>query len=419
MKRTLAIVGSGISGMGALYALRDEFAITLYEKADRIGGHTHTVTVEDPSGPLPVDTGFIVYNTTTYPLLTRLFEELKIKTEWSDMSFGVQNLDTGLEWAGHNLGSVFAQKKNLLRPAFWRMVLEILRFNRTALRRAQENSEEISLGDFLRNDRYSDYFIDNYIVPMGSAVWSTPARNMLDFPARTFIEFFSNHGFLEVERRVRWRTVSGGSHSYIKAILDEGKPEIQTGQPVTSVRRTASGKVEVTTPLEKREFDFVLMASHANETLSMLADPTHAETELLSHFHYQKNEAVLHFDESVLPSAPQCHAAWNFRTKSGVQAIAYSMKRLQNIKSDRHYIVSLGEFERIDEKKIIRSMTYEHPLFDLKTAQAQKSLHLLNETGPIFFSGSYFRYGFHEDGLWSASLAARRILDVSRQLVHV
>ncbi|HMY45263.1 MAG TPA: NADP transhydrogenase subunit alpha, partial [Leptospiraceae bacterium] len=207
--------------------------------------------------------------------------------------------------------------------------------------------------------------------------------------------------------------------SYIKAILDEGKPEIQTGQPVTSVRRTASGKVEVTTPLEKREFDFVLMASHANETLSMLADPTHAETELLSHFHYQKNEAVLHFDESVLPSAPQCHAAWNFRTKSGVQAIAYSMKRLQNIKSDRHYIVSLGEFERIDEKKIIRSMTYEHPLFDLKTAQAQKSLHLLNETGPIFFSGSYFRYGFHEDGLWSASLAARRILDVSRQLVHV
>ena len=419
MKRTLAIVGSGISGMGALYALRDEFAITLYEKADRIGGHTHTVTVEDPSGPLPVDTGFIVYNTTTYPLLTRLFEELKIKTEWSDMSFGVQNLDTGLEWAGHNLGSVFAQKKNLLRPAFWRMVLEILRFNRTALRRAQENSEEISLGDFLRNDRYSDYFIDNYIVPMGSAVWSTPARNMLDFPARTFIEFFSNHGFLEVERRVRWRTVSGGSHSYIKAILDEGKPEIQTGQPVTSVRRTASGKVEVTTPLEKREFDFVLMASHANETLSMLVDPTNEESDLLSHFHYQKNEAVLHFDESVLPSAPQCHAAWNFRTKSGVQAIAYSMKRLQNIKSDRHYIVSLGEFERIDEKKIIRSMTYEHPLFDLKTAQAQKSLHLLNETGPIFFSGSYFRYGFHEDGLWSASLAARRILDVSRQLVHV
>lgn len=419
MKRTLAIVGSGISGMGALYALRDEFAITLYEKADRIGGHTHTVTVADPSGPLPVDTGFIVYNTTTYPLLTRLFEELKIKTEWSDMSFGVQNLDTGLEWAGHNLGSVFAQKKNLLRPAFWRMVLEILRFNRTALRRAQENSEEISLGDFLKNDRYSDYFIDNYIVPMGSAVWSTPARNMLDFPARTFIEFFSNHGFLEVERRVRWRTVSCGSHSYIKAILDEAKPEIQTGQPVKSVRRTASGKVEVTTPLEKREFDFVLMASHANETLSMLVDPTNEESDLLSHFHYQKNEAVLHFDESVLPSAPQCHAAWNFRTKSGVQAIAYSMKRLQNIKSDRHYIVSLGEFERIDEKKIIRRMTYEHPLFDLKTAQAQKSLHLLNETGPIFFSGSYFRYGFHEDGLWSASLAARRILDVSRQLVHV
>lgn len=419
MKRTLAIVGSGISGMGALYALRDEFAITLYEKADRIGGHTHTVTVDDPSGPLPVDTGFIVYNTTTYPLLTRLFEELRIKTEWSDMSFGVQNLDTGLEWAGHNLGRVFAQKKNLVRPAFWRMVLEILRFNRTALRRAQENSEEISLGDFLRNDRYSNYFIDNYIVPMGSAVWSTPARNMLDFPARTFIEFFSNHGFLEVERRVRWRTVSGGSHSYLKAILDEAKPEIQTAQAVTSVRRTASGKVELRTALEKREFDFVLMASHANETLSMLEDPTHAESDLLSRFHYQKNQAVLHYDESVLPSDPRCHAAWNFRTKSGVQAIAYSMRRLQNIQSDRHYIVSLGEFERIDQSKIIRSMAYEHPLFDLNTAQAQKSLHILNETGPIFFSGSYFRYGFHEDGLWSASRAARRILDVSRQLLRV
>lgn len=420
--KQLAVVGSGISAIGAVYALRNNFDITIYEKANRPGGHTHTHLVQEPAGPVNIDTGFIVYNTVTYPLLTEFFEELGVAAQWSDMSFGIHNQFHGIQWAGASPGNLFGQRRNLVRPAFWKMLRDASRFNQTAVKRLQEGAADCTLGEFLHQERYGRMFIENYLLPMGAAVWSTPTDRMLEFPANSLIRFFHNHGFLGMYTNHRWRTVSGGSKTYLDAVLNAVKPAVRLNSQVTSVKRTSSGAA-VTADGETREFDAVLIAAHADEALRMLADPTQDEKRLLSCFGYEKNTALLHTDESMLPTIPRCRASWNFVVgQDGLRhTTVYDMNRLQNLKTSRRYMVSINEFRAVKDSDIVKEIDYSHPRFDLQAVQAQKELHLLNMDGRIFFSGSYFRYGFHEDGLWSALQASRRILDVhtSGKLVSV
>ncbi|MBL8018028.1 MAG: NAD(P)-binding protein [Leptospirales bacterium] len=421
MKR-LGIVGSGISAIGAAYALRNDFEITIFEQAHRLGGHTHTHTINDPDGPVSVDTGFIVYNTVTYPLLTRFFDELKVETHWSDMSFAVHNQSNNVQWAGINPGTLFGQRRNLVRPAFWSMLGDAARFNRTAIQRLESGAADCSLGDFLKQEGFGEMFIRTYILPMGAAVWSTPANRMLDFPANSFIRFFHNHGFLGMYTNHRWRSVCGGSSKYIEAFLKSVSPIVRLSSPVRSVVRGLD-QASVITDRGTETFDAVLIATHADQALRVLETPTDLEKELLGSFQYQPNTALLHWDESMLPPIKRCRASWNFvvDSKQEEHTTVYDMNRLQNLGTRRRYLVSINEFRQVADSKILAEIQYDHPVFDSRAVQAQKHLDRLNQNGPVFFSGSYFRYGFHEDGLWSATQAAGRILDVntSKQLIAV
>ncbi len=408
MAEKLAIVGSGISGLGAAYALRKDFSVTLFEQDRRPGGHTNTVTVADQRGQHSIDTGFIVYNTSTYPLLTRLFDELGVSTQWSDMSFSYRNLETNLEWAGNNLNGVFGQRSNLFRPRFWTLLADIMRFKTQALHELASNAER-TLGEFLENSAFREPFIRYYILPMGAAIWSIPERDMRDFPARAFLQFFKNHGLLGTGDHLRWRTVTGGSQTYIQAILQAVQPALRLGEPVQSVVRKAQG-AEVITAAGSESFDRVLIATHADQALKILAQPTDEERRILSCFRYQKNRAVLHTDRSVMPVRRRCWASWNYRYSSdGETSVGYYMNPLQGLQTDTDYILSLNEFAPIDPDRIQYEVEYEHPLFDRKALRMQPELAKLNDAGPVYFSGSYFRHGFHEDGLASAIDAARRI----------
>lgn len=420
--KQLAIIGSGISATGAAYALRNEFEITIYEKEDRLGGHTHTHLVNDSSGSLNIDTGFIVYNTVTYPLLTQFFAELNVETQWSDMSFGIDNQFHGIQWAGTSPNALFGQRRNLFRPAFWSMLRDAARFNRTAVKRLEDGAADCTLREFLEREGYGSMFIQNYLLPMGAAVWSTPADRMLDFPANSLIRFFHNHGFLGMYTNHRWRTVTGGSKSYIDAVLRVVKPAVRLRSPVIGVARSTHRAVVITRE-DMKAYDAVLIAAHADEALQMLQHPTSDERRLLSSFEYEKNRALLHTDESMLPSIHRCRASWNFVVDSKGQrhTTVYDMNRLQSLKTSRRYMVSINEFRSVDDSKVVREIEYAHPRFDMRACAAQQELQLLNREGPVFFSGSYFRYGFHEDGLWSAVQASRRILDAqaSNKLIAV
>ena len=424
--RRVAVVGSGVAGLSAAHALAPRFDTTLFEAAGRCGGHAHTVDLALEGHTHGVDTGFLVYNRATYPQLVALFAELDVETTPSDMSFSVQAKGDGIEWSGSGLGTVFAQRGNLGKPRFWRMLAEIVRFNRltTALAmspgldpdEAGNPATAETVGQFLDRHRFPAVFRDWYFLPMVGCIWSCPTGRMLQFPMTTMIRFCHNHGLLRVTGRPQWRTVRGGSRNYVAKML-ESVTDVRLNTPIRRVLRPAAGGVEITTDAARERFDAVVMACHSDETLAMLGDPSPAERELLGAVRWHDNRAVLHTDRRVLPKRERAWAAWNFERAahgSGDDApvcLHYLINRLQPLPFTQPVIVSLNPIEEPAEASVHGEFRYAHPVFDAAAIAAQQRLPALQGQRDTWFCGAWTRYGFHEDGLVSGLRAAQQIID--------
>lgn len=411
---SVAVVGSGVSGSAAAWALHPVHDVTLYERDVRPGGHTATVDIDYDGTPISVDTGFIVYNEANYPNLTALFGELDVATHTSDMSFSVSLEHGSLEWSGNNLASVFAQKRNLFRPSFLFMLREILRFNRICLvDRSAGRLEAMSIGDYLNWRGFSPGFTNNYLVPMAAAIWSSPAAKMLDFPAEHFIQFFDNHRLIYA-RPHPWRTVSGGSRNYLEKLLRPLGDRVRVGCGVQSVRRENGKVVIVDEQGGTATFDKVVLAAHTDQTLAMLADPAPVERSLLSSVPYHANRVVLHRDTALMPKRRKCWASWNYLRSTqpcgrhGV-AVTYWMNRLQGISDEYPLFVTLNPESEPAPGSVFAEFCYEHPQFDASSMAAQQKLKSIQGDNNTFFAGAWTGYGFHEDGL-SSGLAAAEAL---------
>jgi len=412
----LAIIGSGIAGLGCAHFLHARTNLTLYEADDRIGGHTHTVTVDEDGRAVPIDTGFMVFNHQTYPNLTRLFRELDVATKPTDMSFSVQHTPSGLEYNGSSLNHLFGQRRNLLRPRHWRLLLAINRFNTEAVPALDDPRwAEMTLREYVAARGYGADMMDHYLVPMSSAVWSTPPEKMADFPALTLLRFWHNHGFLGLSTQHQWWTVCGGAKSYVAKITPPFRDRLHTGRAATRITRHTD-HVEVQAADGSTEhYDKIILACHADQALRLLADPTDLEARLLREFAYQPNTATLHTDDSVMPRTRRCWASWNYRSARRPDGTTwpethYWMNRLQGVSDTTPYFVSLNCRGRIAPERVLREIDYEHPLFTLGARRAQQELPHLNRLSPAqttYFAGAWFKYGFHEDGLTSALDCAR------------
>lgn len=410
MVRT-AIIGTGISGMGAAYLLHQAgHDITVYEKNVRIGGHTRTVEVDYGGVPIAVDTGFIVYNLPNYPNLSAMFRHLNVAVQKSDMSFAL-TLDGGrFEWGARSLNAVFGQRSNLFKPSFYRLIRDVLRFNRNAERVVSEKPE-LTLGEFITEMKLGDGFLRYYILPMGGAIWSCPPRTMLGFPARSFVQFFKNHALLDITNQHQWYTVSGGSQEYISKLIASYRDRIRTNCAVVRVLRTADG-VEVTdTRGETHNYDRVVFASHADDTLQMLGDATEEERTILGAFTYQKNIAYLHRDARVMPTRKVCWASWVYHAQGQAGdepdiAVTYWMNLLQSIDERYPLFVTLNPIHPIDASLVFDRHVFEHPVFTQDAIAAQAQVPSLQGMNNSWFCGAYTRYGFHEDGLRSAVAVA-------------
>jgi predicted NAD/FAD-binding protein len=401
-----AIIGTGIAGMGCAHFLHPHTELTIYEQNDYVGGHTNTVTIEEEDRPIYIDTGFMVFNYQTYPNLCRLFEALDVPVRRTDMSFSVQHRPSGLEYSGSSMDHLFTQRKNLFRPSFLKMLWQIRRFNKESVRiMGDPRYARYTIGEYVERSGFGEEMLQKYLIPMSAAVWSTPMDKMLDFPAQTLIRFFHNHGFLGMHTQHQWYTVDKGSRSYRDILIRPFADRIRTKSKVVTVTRE-NGVWVRTADGQQEHFDRVILACHGDQALALLGDPTTAEQQLLGAFRYQHNLAVLHTDESVMPRNKKAWSSWNYRIdkKNGdwAPSTIYWMNRLQQVSDKRNYFVSINPQDGLDEKKIIRQIDYEHPLFDLRAIRAQRHLQLLNEQGPLYYCGSYFKYGFHEDAFTSA-----------------
>lgn len=400
----VAIVGTGIAGNIAAYKLRDHFDVTVFEAATYIGGHTNTVDVEEGGRLLAIDTGFIVFNDRTYPNFIKVLDEIGQPSQRSEMTFSVHSAKGRLEYNGSSLNGLFAQRRNLLRPSFYRMVRDILRFNREAMRDIDKAPEGGTLGAYLSEKGYGADFTDHYLVPMAAAIWSAEPLSVLEMPAEFLVRFFANHGLLQLEDRPQWRVIQGGSREYVKRLVRGHRSAIRLNTPVRSIRRFPD-RVEVATEdggIER--FDHVFLACHSDQALALLEDPTGAESSVLGAIGYQDNEAVLHTDETTLPQRRRAWAAWNYfvpaRSRHQV-TVSYNMNILQKLNARKTYVVTLNDDSRIDPKKIVRRIQYQHPMFTRETVRAQARQAELN-TDRTFYCGAYWRNGFHEDGVVSA-----------------
>lgn len=424
MKPRIAIIGTGMAGLAAAYFLREDAEITLYEQEHAPGGHAHTVEVDAESGgrPLPIDTGFMVYNEVTYPRLARLFGELAVPTESSDMSFSVSHGDSGLEYRTTSLNTLFARRSHLFRPRYWKLLAAIERFNADAARdRLRPLAKSLTLHDYVRQGRYGDDFLHLYLIPMSSAVWSTPPEQMLLFPAVTLIRFFYNHGFLGLHTRHPWRIVCGGSREYVARMLRAMRKTPADIRPgAACVVRTVDGgaSVQTTDGAPACRYDRVILATHADQALTLLHAPTARERAVLGEFRYRDNRIVLHTDESVMPSSRRAWAAWNYsmrRTPAGelLNSTHIWVNSIQRLPHAVNYFLTVNHPEVVDPAKVIRRFRYAHPLFTLGAVGVQHELPKLNRegsSGPVLFAGSYFRYGFHEDALLAGLDAANAVL---------
>lgn len=407
----IAVIGSGVAGLGAAWSLGRRHRVTLYERDRRLGGHSNTVEVPWRDGAVAVDTGFIVYNTETYPNLVRLFAHLGVDTRPSDMSFAV-SLDGGrLEYAGCSLATVFAQKRNLVSLRHYAMLRDVLRFYRTAPGLLATPGPGITLGDYLRRERYSIGFVEDHLLPMAAAIWSCSTRHILSFPALSFVRFFVNHGLLRLADRPQWRTVAGGSRAYVRSIARSLGAAARSGLGVAALRRTGAGVEIIDTSGQRRRHDRAVVAAHADQALALLADADETERSVLGAFAYQRNLAHLHQDETLMPRRRAVWSSWNYlgeRDADGERrvSVTYWMNRLQGIDPACPLFVSLNPPREPRDRAMIASMQYDHPLFDARALAAQARLPSVQGRRLVWFCGSYCGYGFHEDALSSGLAAA-------------
>ncbi len=400
----IAIIGTGIAGMGCGHFLHKKYNLTFYEQNNYIGGHTNTAYVE---GDKPVDTGFIVFNDMTYPNLVRLFKQLHVEVYDTDMSFSVQHVPSKIEYCGSSLNLIFAQRKNIFNLKFIQFILEIGRFNKECTKILDNPVyEKYSMADFVREEGYSEDFLYKYLAPMSSALWSTPTDITIKFPAVALVRFFKNHGLLGLSTQYQWKTVRNGSWAYRDKLIAPFKDKIKTNTKISKVVRVGE-KVKVYDEKGvEAEFDKVIFACHADQALALLGDASYLEKSLLSPFEYQKNIATLHTDASLMPKIRKTWSAWNYRienvNKEMVAHTIYYMNKLQDISKRNDYFLSINQPHTVHPSKILKTIEYEHPIFTPEAYKAQGELHKLNENGQVYFCGSYFKYGFHEDAFTSA-----------------
>jgi uncharacterized protein len=414
----IAVIGTGISGMSAAWLLQQRHEVTVFERAPRLGGHSNTIDVPAEGGVIPVDTGFIVYNPVNYPNLTALFDHLRVPTKASDMSFGV-SLDGGaLEYSGRDLAGLFAQKRNLLRPRFLSMLRDLLRFYRDAPATAAALADPtITLGAYLRAGGYGEAFCRDHLLPMASAIWSAPPRQMLDYPAAAFIRFHANHGLLQIADRPEWRTVDGGSKVYVAKLTKGFSDRLRLDCDAVSVRRTADGVVVRDGNSNAERFDHVVLAAHADQSLALLEDADAAERSILGAFRYSRNLAVLHTDARFMPKRRAAWSSWNFignRDSDAAVCVTYWMNRLQSIPGAQDMFVTLNPPEPPHAGTLLHSEVYEHSIFDTAAFHAQSKVWSLQGRSNTWFCGAYFGAGFHEDGLQSGLAVAEALGGVRR-----
>lgn len=420
-KRRIAVIGSGISGLSAAWLLDQSADVTLFEADSRLGGHANTVLVEQPGEPaIAVDTGFIVYNVRNYPNLVALFEHLNVPTEVSDMSFAASLQAGRLEYSGSGLDGLFGQKSNFFRPHFWRMVRDVLRFYKRAPTLLNDASlQGMSLGEYLDRNRYSKGFIDDHLLPMGAAIWSTTAADMRAYPLQAFIRFFVNHGLVQLADRPQWRTVKGGSREYVSRIAAQFKGTIALNSQIAAVQREEHGVRLLDRNGQMSTFDDVVIATHADQALALLGDADTDERSVLGAFEYTRNVAVLHSDINLMPKRRNVWSSWNYLSETGSLGteqlcVTYWMNRLQNIDEATPLLVTLNPSRPVDPAKLIRTFDYAHPLFDTKALEAQKLLWSLQGRRNTWFCGAHFGSGFHEDGLQSGLAVAEALGGVKR-----
>jgi predicted NAD/FAD-binding protein len=400
----VAVIGSGISGLVAAHTLGPRHEVVLFEADRRPGGHTHTIDVAADAGPVPVDTGFIVFNTKTYPSFCRLLDRLGVRAQESDMSFSARSDARDFEYSGSGLNGLYAQRRHFFSARFHRMVRDILRFYREA-RELLTAPSEVALEPYLRSRGYSDAFISDHLLPLTAAVWSSNRRGAREFPARFLVRFFENHGFLQLRKPPRWLTVRGGSRQYVRAILDRFEGQIRTSSPVESVSRTGAGVIVKARGQDADRFDHVVIACHADQALRLVSSPTRAESELLSRFSFQANHVVLHSDPVVMPRLRRTWSSWNYHLDDDWTegaAVTYWMNRLQSLTAPRQYFVTLNRTGGIRPEHVIASVTYSHPVFTPEAIAAQAEHDALVNHEGVSYCGAYWRNGFHEDGVVSA-----------------
>ncbi len=403
----IAIIGSGISGLTAGYLLSRKHDITMFEKNDYIGGHTHTHDIEYEGKHWAVDSGFIVYNEWTYPNFIKLLDQLGVERQVTRMGFSVKSESEDLEYAGHSLNGLFAQRSNLIRPSFIRMLYNMKRFNREARKGLDVIDPQTTLGEYLKSNNYSAEFIEYYIIPIGAAIWSTVPNNMMNIPAVFFIRFFENHGLLQIVDRPNWWVIKGGSKTYVEKIISKFKDSIRLSTPVKNVKREKDSiKINFGDKGENEEiFDVIVFATHSDQSLEILEKPTKDEVEILGSIKYQNNNAVLHFDDSILPRRKLAWSSWNYlldQDQSKPVALTYNMNILQGLACSRTFCVTLNSQDLVNSKKIIKYLNYEHPLFTIPSINAQKQKNKISGKNNTYYCGAYWRNGFHEDGVVSA-----------------
>ncbi|MFZ5693459.1 MAG: NAD(P)/FAD-dependent oxidoreductase [Pseudomonadota bacterium] len=420
-RQKIAVIGTGISGLSAAWLLSQNHDVTVFERSPRIGGHSHTVSISLREGIVPVDIGFIVYNEVTYPNLTALFNHLGVPTQASDMSFAVSMKSGALEYSGSSLGTLFAQKRNLVRPRFWSMLKDLLRFYREApLDLSRLKDTGVTLGAYLSANGYGAAFRDDHLLPMACAVWSAPASILQNYPAAAFIRFCENHGLLKIVDRPLWRTVTGGSKTYVEKIAQRFASRIRLGADIAAIRRSPDAvTIEERTGGASR-FDHVVIASHADQALRLLADPTSEERRLLGAFRYSQNDIYLHTDDALMPRRRAAWSSWNYldgASASDRVSVTYWMNRLQNIPCDTQLFVTLNPKRPPQDGTILHRQMFEHPIFDPQAMAAQSQLWSLQGRRRTWFCGAYFGSGFHEDGLQAGLAVAEQLGGVRRPWV--
>ena len=403
----IAVIGSGISGLSAAYFLSKNHKVDLYEQNDYFGGHSYTYDIKEEDKIVPVDLGFIVFNELTYPNLINFFNELKDPFEKSNMSFSVSIKNTNIEYGGSGFNAIFANKLNLFNFNFLKMIREIMSFYNYAPSLLNNNADEETLGNYLERSKLSKYFIEYHIIPMVAAIWSMPFSKAKEMPLKLFLSFFINHGLFRLKNRPQWYTVTNRSRSYVKKILEKISGEIFKNYKIDNISRS-DDNVRISIGNEYLDYDHVILACHADQSLNILEEPTAKEKEILNKFTYISNRAFLHTDENLMPLRKKAWSSWNSITKDSKTCVTYWLNKLQNLKTDKNYFLTLNPVEEIDQNKIIKQEKFTHPFFNNENVSLQKDLHLLQGRKRAWFCGSYFGYGFHEDGLKSSMELIKR-----------